>query len=128
MGCHALSARLPELRPRIHLAGHIHEAHGAHIHHWTRDNKAPAVQNDNDDMTQGDLKVQPDHKKQQDAKDIEMLDVGGPSSAESTVFVNGANWPSGPHAWRGTIGGKNVEGRVPFGGPGFQPIVVDLKD
>jgi hypothetical protein len=45
-------------------------------------------------------------------------DVG---PVERTVFVNAANYPSGKMAWRGTH-------RVPFAGPGFQPVVVDLKD
>lgn len=33
-GCEDLRARLPELRPLLHVAGHIHEARGAHVHVW----------------------------------------------------------------------------------------------
>jgi hypothetical protein len=39
---------------------------------------------------------------------------------ERTVFVNAANWPMGRAAARRGI-------RV-FGGPGFQAVVIDLKD
>ncbi|GLB43247.1 putative calcineurin-like phosphoesterase [Lyophyllum shimeji] len=43
------------------------------------------------------------------------------AEVERTVFVNAATWPAGRGAWRGTH-------RVPFAGPGFQPMVVDLRD
>lgn len=32
VGCEALGAHLPELRPRLHVAGHVHEARGACVH------------------------------------------------------------------------------------------------
>jgi hypothetical protein len=64
----------------------------------------PAVQNapseDSDDQTQGE--------------EEEHLDT--------TVFVNAANYPMGALAVRDGI-------RLSmFGGPGFQPVVVDLKE
>jgi len=34
VGCEALAARLPELRPLLHVFGHIHEAHGVQIGEW----------------------------------------------------------------------------------------------
>ncbi|KAI0068635.1 Metallo-dependent phosphatase [Artomyces pyxidatus] len=34
VGCESLLARLPELRPRLHVFGHIHEAHGVQIGEW----------------------------------------------------------------------------------------------
>ncbi|KAF8652642.1 hypothetical protein AX16_004274 [Volvariella volvacea WC 439] len=34
VGCEDLRRRLLELRPRLHVSGHIHEARGAHIHTW----------------------------------------------------------------------------------------------
>ncbi|EPQ58009.1 Metallo-dependent phosphatase [Gloeophyllum trabeum ATCC 11539] len=34
VGCEALAARLPHLQPRLHLFGHIHEAHGAELRAW----------------------------------------------------------------------------------------------
>ncbi len=40
---------------------------------------------------------------------------------ERTVFVNAAAYPSGKRARKGDM-------RTKFGGYGFQPIVVDLKD
>jgi len=40
---------------------------------------------------------------------------------ERTVFANAANWPMGELSRRDGV-------RSPFGGPGFQPIVVDLKE
>ncbi|KAJ7248843.1 Metallo-dependent phosphatase [Mycena haematopus] len=38
-GCPALAARLPTLRPRLHVFGHIHEARGAHVHLWARSDR-----------------------------------------------------------------------------------------
>jgi hypothetical protein len=49
-----------------------------------------------------------------------MVDFEVGERVERTVFVNAANWPAGPRAWRA--------GRIGFGGKGFQPVVVDLKD
>jgi len=40
---------------------------------------------------------------------------------ERTVFVNAANWPAGKNAWRDGV-------KIKFGGLGFQPVIVDLKD
>lgn len=34
VGCEALRERLPTLRPRLHVFGHIHEDHGAELHTW----------------------------------------------------------------------------------------------
>ncbi|KAG7449563.1 Metallo-dependent phosphatase [Guyanagaster necrorhizus] len=84
-GCRDLTNRLPYLRPRIHLFGHIHEGHGAYVHEWSS----------------GSTET--------------------PDGGDRTVFVNAANWPMGRHSW-------GPKGRTPFGGPGFRPIVVDLKD
>ncbi|OSX59565.1 hypothetical protein POSPLADRAFT_1184327 [Postia placenta MAD-698-R-SB12] len=43
VGCEALAARLPALRPRLHVFGHIHEAHGALIREWpARDDASDA--------------------------------------------------------------------------------------
>ncbi|GLB41994.1 putative calcineurin-like phosphoesterase [Lyophyllum shimeji] len=41
VGCEALRARLPSLRPRLHVFGHIHEARGPYVHAWAGDG-APA--------------------------------------------------------------------------------------
>lgn len=37
VGCAALASKLPSLRPRLHVFGHIHEAHGAQIRQWSSD-------------------------------------------------------------------------------------------
>ncbi|KZT26547.1 Metallo-dependent phosphatase, partial [Neolentinus lepideus HHB14362 ss-1] len=42
-GCPTLAARLPKLRPRIHLFGHIHEGHGAKVHKWSEDDSTVFV-------------------------------------------------------------------------------------
>ncbi|KAF9461874.1 Metallo-dependent phosphatase-like protein [Collybia nuda] len=115
-GCDDLRARIRDLRPRLHLAGHIHEAHGGHIHTWKEGGGEglPSVQNTSAD------------------EDVETEDVEAASGLdrsqdkETTVFVNAANWPSGSKAWRTKEGGG--EAKVPFAGPGFQPVIVDLRD
>ncbi|KDR66478.1 hypothetical protein GALMADRAFT_80788 [Galerina marginata CBS 339.88] len=107
VGCEALRTRLAELRPRLHLAGHIHEAHGAYIHTWaSSDNfEPPTIQND-DPIVSTSQNISDD-----------------PSAGrmEQTVFVNAANWPMGEKATRDGV-------KSSFGGPGFQAVVVDLKD
>ncbi|KAJ7201578.1 Metallo-dependent phosphatase-like protein [Mycena pura] len=100
-GCPALTARLSTLRPRLHVFGHIHEARGAYIHRWA--GGAGAVPG-----TQMDGGVHEDE-----------LVVG---DGEQTVFVNAANFPAGPNA---VSGGEPVHS---VGGPGVQPVVVDLLD
>ncbi|KDR66481.1 hypothetical protein GALMADRAFT_80777 [Galerina marginata CBS 339.88] len=113
VGCEALRARLRELRPRLHLVGHIHEAHGAYIHTWDPSSnfEPPIVQNDDPAVLNG-----------QTIRDDES--AGGMESAdvERTVFVNAANWPMGHRTVRSGVRVKM------FGGPGFQAAVVDLKD
>jgi hypothetical protein len=99
VGCEALRARLPDLCPRLHLAGHIHEAHGAYIHAW--DTAEPPS-------------VQPG--------EIFLNDNLQDPNLDHTVFVNAANWPSGKTVRR------DSKGRAKFGGAGFQPVVVDLKE
>ena len=94
-----MRAQLSDLRPKLHLVGHIHEAHGAYIHAWDTA-EPPSVRSGeivlNDNIQNPDL----DH----------------------TVFVNAANWPSGERVRR------DGKGEVEFGRSGFQPVVVDLKD
>ena len=34
VGCEELISRLRAIRPRLHVFGHIHEAHGGYIHTW----------------------------------------------------------------------------------------------
>ncbi|KAJ7698568.1 Metallo-dependent phosphatase-like protein [Mycena rosella] len=44
-GCAALSARLPELKPKLHVFGHIHEARGAYLQRWKPGSEQLGVQN-----------------------------------------------------------------------------------
>lgn len=100
-GCLALTEALPRLRPRLHLFGHIHEAHGAHIHLWSTGN-IKDVQNST--LVAQDIEL-PETQ-------IEVDDV--------TVFVNAANWP---------MGQRKLEYMTSqFGGPGFRAVVVDMLD
>ncbi|GLB45111.1 putative calcineurin-like phosphoesterase [Lyophyllum shimeji] len=148
VGCEALRARLPSLRPRLHVFGHIHEARGAYVHAWAEDgasaSEPPGAQNeDGDDLSdeEDDLDISFDEEEGagggggEDGDDGDGDDGGEngteatrstPGSGEEeereeTVFVNAATFPAGRAAWRGTH-------RVPFGGPGFQAVVVDLRD
>ncbi|KAF8068579.1 Metallo-dependent phosphatase-like protein [Lyophyllum atratum] len=122
-GCEALRARLPTLRPRIHLFGHIHEARGATVHAWdgAGASEPPVIQNKNyeadDDFTDLDVSF----VEGAGAGGTGGMDMDADAAAEETVFVNAATFPAGRGAWRGTH-------RVPFGGPGFQAVVVDLRD
>jgi hypothetical protein len=95
VGCERLAGRLPQLQPRLHLFGHIHEAHGAYIQTWDNVAARPMAQSyDSVKQTPGNL--------------------AGPK----TVFVNASAFssPSYGRKW------------VPFAGPGFQPVIVDLRD
>jgi len=96
VGCETLTAHLPLLRPRLHLFGHIHEAHGALIQTYPLSTNLPS----------GPTTL--------NATEVD-------SKADRTVFVNAANWPTGNRVYR-------VGGKLPFGGPGCQPVVVDLLD
>jgi hypothetical protein len=40
-GCEELISRLRAIRPRLHVFGHIHEAHGAYIHTWNNQTDGP---------------------------------------------------------------------------------------
>lgn len=102
VGCEHLAARLPILRPRLHLFGHIHEDHGAAIHEWSSFQDAAAV------------------ASSQDASAVTSAAAAG--SRDRTVFVNGANFPMGKRAWL-----PNGP-RVPFGSGPFAPVIVDLLD
>ncbi|KAG6811946.1 hypothetical protein H0H92_005110 [Tricholoma furcatifolium] len=115
VGCEDLRARLPHLRPRLHVFGHIHEARGAYTHSWgssSEPSPLPMFQNTEDNV---------------DEQDAARTDIQGGTSDTNveidngTVFVNAALTPAGHRALRGAH-------RVPFGGPGFQPIIVDLLD
>lgn len=104
MGCEALAARLPELRPRLHVFGHIHEDHGAEIREWPSQSTTTAAAT----QTQSG-NTAPTAEALHDSKD-------------RTVFVNAANWPQGVKAW--TSSGH----MIPFGRGSYGPVIVDLLD
>ncbi|KAG6895934.1 hypothetical protein C0992_011481 [Termitomyces sp. T32_za158] len=121
VGCEDLRARLPHLRPRLHVFGHIHEARGAYVHAWGSNPEASPLP-----IAQNDLSVDDDDDDDEEVGQLPPRKVNEPprnvnEGGDETVFVNAANWPAGLGAWRGTH-------RVPFGGPGYQAIVVDLHD
>ena len=128
VGCGALLDRLLDLRPRIHVMGHIHESHGAHIHAWQCNQAGKFVQ-----PTASDGDTAEDEAEQSllafstEQGESEDMDVDGDDSAlptsESTVFVNAANAPRANRR-----DGTRVRQETVFGGPGYQPVVVDLKD
>ncbi|KAG6905539.1 hypothetical protein DXG01_002087 [Tephrocybe rancida] len=138
-GCVDLRNNLSRLRPRLHLFGHIHEARGAHVHNW--DDPLPEVNifegSDSDsDLGSEDSTNTPQvdsgttmQLPSEDAGEtagpifIHEADVGqlAGDGAEQTVFVNASTFPAGRGEWR-------AGQRVPFGGPGFQPVIVDLRD
>ncbi|KAJ6572105.1 Metallo-dependent phosphatase-like protein [Mycena capillaripes] len=103
-GCPALAARLAALRPRLHVFGHIHEARGAYVHLWSREDGLGAQNGSQTSL--------------EDPGDISEEVI--PEGAQ-TVFVNASNSPAGPNEWR------NGEA-VAMGGPGVQPVVVDLRE
>ncbi|KAJ7018556.1 Metallo-dependent phosphatase-like protein [Mycena alexandri] len=104
-GCHALTARLPTLQPRLHVFGHIHEARGAYVHLWSRTHRLSLGAQNSVQMG------------------LEAMDVGDEvvSEGEQTIFVNAANTPAGQNEFRN---GEPVDA----GGPGVQPVVVDLRE
>ncbi|THH10299.1 hypothetical protein EW146_g8415 [Bondarzewia mesenterica] len=75
VGCESLLARLPELRPRLHVFGHIHEDHGVQVGEW-------------------------DARSPDDASLTEDSGEGGDN--ERTIFVNAANWPAGERSRQGS--------------------------
>ncbi|KAF4602946.1 Metallo-dependent phosphatase-like protein [Pleurotus pulmonarius] len=132
VGCPVLANRLPQLRPRLHVFGHIHEARGAQIVDW---DTTPDLANFVDD-TEWDVSSDVTmHSAGSENGDAIMELSAPPASSETssplreglspgcrfTVFANAANWPSGARASRDGA-------RVPFAGPGFQPIIVDLRN
>ena len=133
-GCEVLASYLNQgrLRPRLHVFGHIHGAHGAFIHQWSgvETGEALDIQNTINYPTEeasgsnlkfGTVKC-PDESqtKLEVDKKQETRNVDG--ELKRTVFINAANKPSG------VIAQRNSEILEEFGGPRFRPVVVDLKD
>ena len=134
VGSFTLRYRLPELRPRLHVFGHIHEARGASIHTWDSTKEPPKIQNAHQTVFAGSSSesivsetdpASPPPKEGEGAEpgsdDVSKEEVPNDSWPPRSTFVNAAAWPMGPAAYyEGT--------KVGFGGYGFQPVVVDLKN
>ncbi|KAJ7753746.1 Metallo-dependent phosphatase-like protein [Mycena metata] len=130
VGCPALAADLPRLKPKLHVFGHIHEARGAYVHRWEQDSNQLGAQNaiqlgveradgqtastetdDSDsDRDEGAILFEPEPRPETAGE-----------GAKETIFVNAANMPMGPNARRTGM-------RLKMGDPPFQPIVVDLLE
>jgi hypothetical protein len=109
VGCEILRARLDSgsLRPRLHLFGHIHEAHGAILRPAPVRRKLGSI-----------IGAQATSEAKSETSDS----ATSQESGYDTAFVNAANWPMGAQA-------RDESGRrVEFGTGAFSPIVVDLLD
>jgi hypothetical protein len=121
-GCPSLLRHLGRITtpPRLHVFGHIHEARGALVHQWDPDpNTALKLESivrswsgsESDSASGSEEQEEPNPGSSATDRD----------GWKETIMVNAANQPAGK---RRTLN----ERRVPFGGPGFQPIIVDLLD
>jgi hypothetical protein len=123
-GCPALLRHLGRMTnpPRLHVFGHIHEARGALVHQWDSDPNSAAETSSAGRSWSG-------YESQESGPSSGSRVDGRPDAAsvvdcegwKETIMVNAANQPAGK---RRTLDGM----RVPFGGPGFQAIIVDLLD
>ena len=113
--------------------GHIHESHGAHIHTWKCNQAGKFVRpsardsdtaRDEAEQNHFVISAEEDESMEVDVSSVDDSDWALPTS-ESTVFVNAANSPLGRANRRD---GTRVRQEAIFGGPGHQPVVVDLKD
>ncbi|KAJ7753748.1 Metallo-dependent phosphatase-like protein [Mycena metata] len=104
-GCPELTRRLPDFQPRLHVFGHIHEARGAYVHLWS-----PAHP-----LTLGA------QNGVQMGVEVEAVEEEVVSEGDQTIFVNASSTPAGPNEFR------NGE-PVYVGGPGVQPVVIDLLE
>ncbi|KAG6871528.1 hypothetical protein C0995_003561 [Termitomyces sp. Mi166 len=136
-GCADLRNHLPRLRPRLHVFGHIHESRGAYVHAWGPEGNHELTEvkviddededeDEDDDMEDLDIRV--DGEDEVFGGDGEVLededvchDGDGTQRSPETVFVNAATSPAGKGTWR-------AGQRILVGGPGFQAVVVDLRD
>lgn len=141
---------MQELKPKLHVFGHIHEARGAYLHRWKAERDRLGAQNSiqlgikSEGVAATEVEVDAEEAQEfeeySDESDGESVDYGpilfepstgkvshapvvdaGVLDEEETIFVNAANWPSGPNARRTGM-------RLKMGGETFQPIIVDLLD
>lgn len=130
-GCPALLRHLGRMTnpPRLHVFGHIHEARGALVHQWDPN---PDLDPETAVGTGSVGTSWSGYESEDSSSPSGSAGNGGqpPDAASATVnregwketiMVNAANQPAGAHRMLNRT-------RVPFGGPGFQPIIVDLLD
>ncbi|KAF9069831.1 Metallo-dependent phosphatase-like protein [Rhodocollybia butyracea] len=113
-GCPSLTSALESarLRPRLHVFGHIHEAHGAYIHEWARGDVVGNIQN------------APDEPETEPSE----ANGGQHAPTAATVFANAAAWPMGLRRSNYQRRSWGAASNHVFGGAGFRPVVVDLMD
>ena len=118
-GCPSLLRHLGRMTnpPRLHVFGHIHEARGALVHQWDPD---PTAALKPGPVTTSEPEFELDSASESEEPNLTSSGTDRDGWKE-TIMVNAANQPAGS---RRTLDGM----RVSFGGPGFQPIIVDLLD
>jgi hypothetical protein len=127
-GCPALLRHIGRMAnpPRLHVFGHIHEARGALVHQWDPnpdlDPEAAVGTGTSWSGYESEDSNSPSGSAGNDGQrpDVASTTVDREGWKE-TIMVNAANQPAGAHRMLNQT-------RVPFGGPGFQPIIVDLLD
>lgn len=109
-GCHTLLKHVQErIQPTLHVFGHIHEGHGCEVRRWRTAGGEGTKENGNGN-------------RKENGTERENGDEDGEGAEDETVFVNAANAPTGCRA-------RSEHGKqVPFAGPGFQPVIVDILD
>jgi hypothetical protein len=118
-GCPSLLRHLGRMTnpPRLHVFGHIHEARGALVHQWDPNPASISGRSGSESDSKSDSASESEEQEGSNAASPEINREGW----KETIMVNAANQPAGKHSRQNGI-------RVPFGGPGFQPIIVDLLD
>ncbi|KAG6333684.1 hypothetical protein ID866_5402 [Astraeus odoratus] len=118
VGCPELLAHLSNMQrpPLLHCFGHIHESHGAMVHTW---DAHPSTET-SVDMGASETGETGECAEASVGTDAVQAGLGSRQPRE-TIMVNAANKPMGAKA---VVYGV----RVPCGGPGFQPVIVDILD
>ncbi|GLB42006.1 putative calcineurin-like phosphoesterase [Lyophyllum shimeji] len=110
VGCEAFRARLPSLRPRLHIFGHIHGWRGAYVHAWAGDGTPAsepleAQNEDGDDLSDEEVDLDISFDDEEGAKGG---GGGGEGGSNGDSDDGGEN---GTEATRSTPGGGEEEER-----------------
>ncbi|KAH8810232.1 Metallo-dependent phosphatase-like protein [Flagelloscypha sp. PMI_526] len=125
VGCKELKNNLYELRPRLHVFGHIHEDHGAAIHDWSKHPTLDLTTYHNEPMRNNEI---PSYSSPSELTLQGEESADEDSTAASTVFVNAAMCSKPQFKLRQWYAGLWEEEFVECGGPGYRVVVVDLKN